>query len=138
MSLAINEHWTQLASSLASDLPITSILTRALQNSSRIKTNYSRVKANCSRVLVDTCREIFDYSRARLKLELSSTVATVTYRIRQNIRGGNLSLLQAKPTICWKTFMENPCCTIQSSQILNCYNATQWIHTTISHINALI
>ena len=50
------------------------ILTHALQNNSRVKTNYLWVKANCLRVLVDTCREIFDYSRARLKLELSGTI----------------------------------------------------------------
>ena len=49
-------------------------LSQALQNNPRVKTNYSQVKANCSRVLVNTCREIFDYSRATLKLELSGTV----------------------------------------------------------------
>ena len=32
------------------------------------------MKANCSQVLVDMCREIFDYSRAIVKLELGGTV----------------------------------------------------------------
>ena len=56
------------------DLPVISILIRALQNNSRVKTNYLRVKANYSWVLVDMCREIFDYSRARLKLESNGTI----------------------------------------------------------------
>ena len=61
-----------------SDLPITSFLTRTLQNNSRVKTNYSQVKANYLQVLVDMCREIFDYLQVRLKLELSGTVAMHT------------------------------------------------------------
>ena len=60
-----------------SDLPEMSILTCTLQNNLQVKTNYSRVKANCSRVLVDTCREIFDYSRASVKLELGGTVYNI-------------------------------------------------------------
>ena len=67
---------------LASDLLLMSILTRALQNSSRfntncsrVKANSSRVKANSSRVLVDTWREIFDYSHASVNLELGCTVS---------------------------------------------------------------
>ena len=62
-----------------SDLPVTSLLNCALQNNSQIKTNYLWVKANYLQVLEDTCREIFDYSRARLELELSGTVWLTTY-----------------------------------------------------------
>ena len=62
-----------------SDLPVTSLLNCALQNNSQINTNYLWVKANYLQVLEDTCREIFDYSRARLKLELSGTVWLTTY-----------------------------------------------------------
>ena len=65
---------------LASDLPLTSILTRALQNNSQFNTNCSWVKANCLWVLVDTCREIFDYSRASVKLELGGTVVWIMHK----------------------------------------------------------
>ena len=45
-----------------------SLLNHALQNNSQAKTNYSQF-------LLEMRREIVDYSRVRLKLELSGTTA---------------------------------------------------------------
>ena len=104
-----------------SDLPLMSILTRALQNNSRF-----RVKANCSRVLVDTCREIFDYLRACVKLELGSTVF-------QNLCLGKVNWddrLEGEALIKWNglihelsvlTNLQIPrCCLMKDQVVLSC------------------